>query len=99
MTVDQIIDRISVIRLRADLSARTLSLMINKNPAYITQLESKKGFEPSLSAILDICEVCNVSLEEFFYHDLEAYKTDKSVIEFLKTLSDKQKNAIMNLYK
>lgn len=72
--------------------------MINKNPAYITQLESKKGFEPSLSAILDICEVCGVSLEEFFYHDMQTYKTDKQVIEFLKTLSEKQKNAILNLY-
>lgn len=98
MTVEEIIDRISAIRTRADLSARTLSLMINKNPAYITQLESKKGFEPSLSVILDICEVCNVSLEEFFYHDMQAYKADQQVIEFLKTLSEKQKNAIMNLY-
>ena len=98
MTVNEIIDRISEIRTRADLSARTLSLMINKNPAYITQLESKKGFEPSLSVILDICEVCGVSLEEFFYHDMQAYNTDKQVIEFLKMLSEKQKKAIMNLY-
>lgn len=99
MTVNEIIDRISIIRTRADLSARALSLTINKNPAYIAQLESKKGFEPSLSAILDICEVCGVTPEEFFYHDMQAYKTDMQVIEFLKTLSETQKKAIMNLYK
>ncbi len=98
MTVEEIIDRISIIRTRADLSARALSLTINKNPAYIAQLESKKGFEPSLSVILDICDVCGVSPEEFFYHDFEAYRTDKQVIEFLKTLSEKQKKAILNLY-
>lgn len=98
MTVDEVIDRISALRTRAELSARALSLTINKNPAYIAQLESKKGFEPSLSVILDICEVCGVTPEEFFYHDVEAYKVDKQVIEFLKTLSEKQKKAIMNLY-
>ncbi len=99
MTVNEVIDRISIIRTRADLSARALSLTINKNPAYIAQLESKKGFEPSLSAVLDICEVCGVTPEEFFYHDMQAYKTDMQVIEFLKTLSETQKKAIMNLYK
>lgn len=99
MTVEDIIERISIIRTRADMSARELSLTINKNPAYITQLESKNGFEPSLSTLLDICSVCEVSLEEFFYHDLRSYSIDKQFIEFLKTLSDTQKRAIMNLYK
>lgn len=98
MTVEEVIDRIGEVRTRADLSARALSLTIGKNPAYITQLESKKGFEPSLSVLLDICEVCGVTPEEFFYHDMRAYKTDMQVIEFLKTLSDTQKKAIMNLY-
>lgn len=98
MTIDEVIDRISVIRTQAKLSARALSLTINKNPAYITQLESKRGFEPSLSAVLDICDVCGVTPEEFFYHDMRAYGTDKQVIEFLKTLSETQKKAIMNLY-
>lgn len=98
MTVNEVIDRISMLRTRADLSARALSLTINKNPAYISQLESKNGFEPSLSAILDICEVCGVTPEEFFYHDMKSYKLDMQVLEFLKTLSETQKKAIMNLY-
>lgn len=98
MTINEIIDRISVIRTKADLSARALSMTINKNPAYISQLESKNGFEPSLSAILDICEVCGVTPEEFFYHDMNAYKLDMEFIDFLKTLSETQKKAIMNLY-
>ena len=98
MTVEEVIDRISIIRTRANLSARSLSLIINKNPAYITQLETKKCFKPNIDVILDICEVCGVSPEEFFYHDLSAYKSDMETLKFLSTLSEKQKKAIMNLY-
>lgn len=100
MTIDrdEIITRIGIIRTRAKISARALSLAINKNPAYINQMESTRSFEPSLSTLLEILEVCGVSPEEFFYYDMDAYKKDKELIDFFATLSLKQKNAILNLY-
>jgi len=55
-------------------------------------LESEKStFEPSLSVLLDIIEVCGSTPEEFFYHDINAYKQDKQALEFFKTLSSNQK--------
>ncbi len=99
MELKEIVERIGIIRTRANLSARALSLTIGKNASYIHLLESEKTtFEPSLSVLLDIIEVCGSTPEEFFYYDINAYKQDKQALEFFKTLSSNQKNAIMNLY-
>lgn len=99
MELNTIIDRIGFLRTRAHLSARALSLAINKNASYIHLLENKRNFEPSLSTLMDIIEACGSSTEEFFYSDIHQYDIDKKALEFFKTLSYNQKNAIMNLYK
>lgn len=100
MELKEIIERIGIIRTRANLSARALSLSIGKNASYIHLLESSKTtFEPSLSTLLDIIEACGSNPAEFFSEDITQYKLDKQVLDFLKTLSPYQKEAIMNLYK
>mgnify|MGYP000850152017 CR=1 FL=1 len=67
--VKDIIARIGQIRSEAGLSSRELSLRIGKNESYVHSMEGKYGFEPSLSALLDMIEVCGKTPEEFFYHD------------------------------
>ena len=100
MDLKEIVLRIGYIRTRANLSARALSLAIGKNASYIHLLESAKNtFEPSLSVLLDIITVCGSTPEEFFSENIGQYKQDKEVLNFLKTLSPYQKEAIMNLYK
>lgn len=99
MDLNEIINRIGYLRTRAGLSARALSLAIGKNASYIHLLENKRNFEPSLSTVLDIIAVCGSTPEEFFYDDIDSYKIDMQTLEFLKTLSNTQKQAIMNLYK
>lgn len=95
----EIIERISKIRTESNLSARALSQMINKSDAYINHLEAGIHVEPSLSTLLDICEACNTPLEKFFYYDMDQYEIDKKLLNFFKTLSQKQKEAILNLYR
>ena len=100
MDLKQIVERIGIIRTRANLSARALSLAIGKNASYIHLLESNKTtFEPSLSVLLDIIEACGSTPAEFFSEDINQYKLDKQTLDFLKTLSPYQKESIMNLYK
>ena len=100
MELKEIITRIGIIRTRANLSARALSLMIGKNESYIHLLESDKTtFEPSLSVLLDIIEACGSTPAEFFSEDINQYKINKQTLDFLKILSPYQKKAIMNLYK
>ena len=100
MELKEIVERIGIIRTRANLSARALSLAISKNASYIHLLESSKTtFEPSLSVLLEIIETCGSTPAEFFSPDINQYKLDKEALDFLKTLSPHQKEAIMNLYK
>lgn len=99
MTIKEIILRIGQMRVAANLSARELSGRIGKSSNYVHALESNRSFEPSLSALLDMIEVCGKTPEEFFYHDPEQFKKDRELLEFFKTLSPYQKEAIMNLYK
>lgn len=99
MNLEEIINRISQLRTREGLSARELSLRINKNEAYINRLEYRKNFEPSISVINDIAVACNSSLEEFFYYNINQYKTDKELIELLKNTPESKKQAIIQLLK
>lgn len=97
MDLNEIIRRISQLRTRAGFSARELSLRIGKNEAYINRLEYRKNFEPSISVINDIAEACDSNLEEFFYYDMSAYKSDKEIIDLLKKVPESKKKAWIEL--
>jgi transcriptional regulator with XRE-family HTH domain len=99
MELDEIINRISQLRVREGLSARELSLRIGKNESYINRLEYRKNFEPSISVINDIATACNSSFEELFYYDIKQYKFDKELIELLKKTSENKKKAIIEILK
>lgn len=100
MDKNEVVGRIGVLRAKAGLSARELSLRIGKNSAYISRLESKNdSFEPSVSALLEIIAACDSTESEFFYYDMYAYAQDKEIIELLKTASPIKKDAIISLLK
>ena len=91
-----IINRIGYIRVRAKLTQKALSNELGMNPSYINRLESKKDFLPSLEVLLKIIELCNSSVEEFFYHDISAYEKDKAVADKLSALPSDVKDFILN---
>ena len=98
MEFNTLIERIGYIRIRANLSARKLSLMIGKNAGYIHMLEQNKNFAPTFETLTAILEACNTTTEEFFYYDIQAYKQDREIIELLKKNRDEEKkNAILTL--
>ncbi len=97
MELNEIIKRISILRTKANLSARELSLRIGKNESYINRLEYRKNFEPSISVIADIAEACGSSFEEMFYYDINQYALDKEIILSLQKTSTKKKQAILEL--
>ena len=97
MELSEIIDRISAIRTKANLSARELSLRIGKNESYINRLEYRKNFTPSIVVISQIAEACGSSLEEMIYYNINQYEKDKEIISLLKTCNDKKKKAIIDL--
>lgn len=99
MNKQDIIERIKQLRYNAGLSARELSLRIGKNEAYISRLESvKDSFEPSISTLLDIIEVCNSTPIEFFYDNINDYDKDKKILDLIKKSNNsKIKDAIVQI--
>ncbi len=95
----EIINRISQLRTRANLSARALSQKIGMNDGYISRMESKKDFLPSMEVLLTIVEVCNSSTEEFFYRDVFSYNKDMEIIDLLSRADEDVKTAILTLLK
>jgi len=91
MDILEIINRISYLRTRANLSARELSLRIGKNEAYINRLEYRKNFEPSITVLLDIISACGSTVDEFFYYDINQYRHDKQVISLLQNCKNHDK--------
>jgi len=98
MDLNNIIERIGYFRNKANLSARALSLNIDKNPAYITKLEAGE-FEPSMRVILEIIQACNITPEEFFSENIDTYKLDKETVNIIKNLPENKKLALKELLK
>ena len=97
MNRDDIINRISIARNNAKLSARALSQIIDMNENYINRLENKRDFLPSLEVFIKIVEACNLTLDQFFYYDMKAYNKDIEIIKLLKNTSNEKKSAIIAL--
>lgn len=98
MDLKTLIDRIAYVRIRANLSARKLSLLIGKNAGYVHMLEQNRNFAPTFETLMAILECCNTTVEEFFYYDIEQYKTDKPILELLSHIKDEEKKqAILTL--
>ena len=94
-----IITRIGYFRTKAKLSQKALSMDIDMNIGYINRLECKRDFLPSLEVLLKIIDVCGITVEEFFYSDIENYEQDKQILEKLKSLSRDKREALLNLLK
>ena len=97
MNKDEIINKISMARSNANLSARALSQIIDMNENYINRLENKRDFLPSLEVFLKIIEACNLTPDQFFYYDMKAYSKDIEIIKLLKNTSDDKKKAVITL--
>lgn len=95
--IKKIIERISYFRTKKNLSARKLSMMIGKSEPYIHSLENG-GFDLSLNVLLDIFEALEITPIEFFSENPESFTKDKKLLDYFSKLSDKQKEAILNLY-
>ena len=99
MEKTELISKIGVIRTKANLSARKLSLNIAMHESYINRLESQKDFLPSMEVFFRILEECNCSAERFFYHDYKNFDNDMEILEKFRTLSEDKKRALLEFIK
>lgn len=96
MDLKEVIARIGYFRTKANLSARALSFCIDKNPAYITKLESGE-YEPSVRVLLNIIDACGITVEKFFYHNIATYEVDKECLKTIEKLTVDKKTALNTL--
>lgn len=88
--------RLAILRTKAGVSARDMSLSIGQNPGYINDIESGKS-TPSLAGIFYICDFFKITPSEFFDMDSENPVTLKPLINKMKHLNDKQLETVTNL--
>ncbi len=95
MDIREVVRRIGYFRNKQKISARELSLRIDKHEAYINKLESK-DFNLPTRVLLEILEALGVSEEEFFAENIESYKLDKELLNTFKDLTTSQKENLLN---
>ena len=98
MEIKDIINRLGIVRNKANLSARELSLRIGMSPQYISQIENRR-ISLSVEKLLDILEVCDCSLEKFFSDDFGGYDADIELLKIIKTIQSDKKNSLIDFLK
>lgn len=93
---EQFHKRLAELRLRADVSARDMSLSIGQSESYISNIENGHNL-PSMAAFFYICEYLKVTPREFF--DLESHDPNRlsEVVGKLKRLNSEQLALVSNL--
>lgn len=89
-------ERLAILRTKAGVSARDMSLSIGQNPGYINDIESGKA-TPSLAGIIYICDFFKITPSEFF--DMESVNPTKlkPLVDKMRLLNDKQLDTITTL--
>jgi len=97
MGKELILERLVLLRKRANLSCKELSEKINRQETYISRVEKGKYPIPPAEDLERIANACGSSMEELFYEDFDKYSEDKAVREQLKELTGDSKSAVIGL--
>ena len=81
-------DRITELRIKADISEYQLSLELGHSKSYIQSISSGRT-SPSLSAFLEICEYFEISPMEFFDASIKNPERIHRITDKLNLLSDR----------
>lgn len=96
MSYDDIIFRIGYFRNKNNLSARETSLQLGYSDSFVNRIE-RKSVELKVSTLLQFMDICNITPEEFFYYKPENYEKDKELLQIIKSLSNENKDALMDI--
>ncbi|MDE7333812.1 MAG: helix-turn-helix domain-containing protein [Lachnospiraceae bacterium] len=80
-------DRITELRMQADISEYQLSLELGHSKSYIQSISSGRT-SPSMTAFFEICSYFNISPLEFFDSDLKSPNQIHQIVNKLKLLSN-----------
>ena len=95
---EEVISRLGYFRNKANLSAREVSLRLGYTEQFIKRIESKK-IALKVKTLLDFCEIVEITPQDFFYLGQEYNKDDKNILELFGTLSNENKQIVIDLIK
>lgn len=93
--------RIAEVRVKHDLTQEELAEKIGKTSQFISNIETGKR-KPSLSTLLNIAKVLNLSLDYLIYdNDIEEKIRDdiymKQIYKQLESLDDEKRNKLLDI--
>ncbi len=95
---DDILNRIGFFRNRANLSARETSFRLEKGELYLSRIENKQ-VELKVSTLLNLMEIFNITIQDFFYLGSDYDENDKNILELYSNLSKENKEIVIDLIK
>lgn len=98
MTYKQIIERLSFLRTKKNMSAREFGIILGNSDTYFYKVEDG-SIIINLPKFLEMLEALEIDTEQFFYNDLENYKKDKEILDLTKNLSKEELEALILLLK
>lgn len=93
-----ILNRITELRMKMDISEKRMSRDIGKASTYLSTMNANKSL-PSLRTLIDICNYLNITLNEFFDKDYKNPMLIEEILDELKKCSDNQLEIILKLTK
>ncbi len=98
MDIKEFSQRLSVLRLNKDVSAREMSLAIGQSSSYINNIETGVNF-PSMTVFFYICEYLEITPQEFFEVDSKNPVKEKELLQAAKGLSNEQLDHLIAIAK
>lgn len=98
MNYKEIVERLSFLRTRKNLSSREFGRMLGNSDTYFYKVEDG-SIVLNVPKLCEILETLEIDTEEFFYNDLENYKKDKEILEITKSLTKEELEALIILLK
>lgn len=96
--IKEILSRIGYVRNKAGLSARELSQRMGMSPQYVAQIESGR-IVLTIEKLLQILEICNFSIQQFFSKNIFDYNTDNELNLLIQSLPTDKKQDLINFLK
>ena len=90
--------RLAELRLKANVSAREMSLALGQNASYINRIENKQTF-PSMQSFFYICDYLNISAKEFFDQEVNDPVGKKRLVTLTEKLDDEQMEIVSSVVK
>ena len=97
-TYRDILYRIGYFRNKYNLSARETSLQLGFSDSFMNRIE-RNCVELKVSTLLSFMNLINIKPIEFFYPKPENYEKDKEILNLIMSLSEDNKNTIIDLAK